>query len=100
MVTERDVEFCSEFMRRPVPKGHSWMNKYFKTRTKRLFLKYFLLFGCTFRFSQHCGEVCTKRYIKKMKRQFNMLKEKYERARAELDFDALERIEKGRCRLN
>lgn len=100
MLTERDTIFCSDFMKNPIPKGEAWMSRYFKTRTKRLFLKYFLTFGCTFRFNHHCGEVCTKRYIKKMKRQFIKLREKHDRAKADLDFDTLERMEKGRCRLD
>lgn len=99
MVTERDLDFSSAFMARQIPKEKSWMSKYFKTRTKRLFLKYFVMFGCTARFCEHSGEVCTLRYIKKMKRQYAILEEKHTKAKNELDFELLAKIEMGKCKL-
>jgi hypothetical protein len=100
MITERDLRFSSDFMHDQLPKEKRWMSRYFKTRTKRLFLKYFCAFGCSTRFCQHSGEICTKRYIKKMKRQFLNLTKKHEDARADFDLEALSRIETGKCKLN
>ena len=100
VIAERDILFCSDFMRKPIPKGDAWMWKYFKTKTKRLFLKYFLIFGCSHRFRQHCGVPCTKRYIKKMQMQFRKIRETRDRAKAEFDLDTLEMVEKGRMRLS
>lgn len=100
MVTERDLVFSSDFMRSPVPKEKSWMAKYFKTKTKRMFLKYFMAFGSTARFTRHCGQVCTKRYVKKMKMQFLKISEKHRRAKEDLDFEMVAKIEMGKCRLN
>lgn len=99
MVTERDSLFSSDFMKQPVPKEKSWMSKYFKTRTKRMFLKYFVAFGCATRFREHSGEACTKRYVKKMKGQFLRLSEKHAEARRNLDFEMVTKIEMGKCRL-
>ena len=63
-------------------------------------MKYFLAFGSTARFCQHSGEVCTKRYVKKMKRQYILLTEKHRKARENFDLDSLEEVEKGRWKLN
>lgn len=100
MITERDIKFSSDFMGEPIGKERKWMTRYFKTKTKKLFLKYFLSFGSTIRFREHCGEVCTKRYLKKMKRQFVMLSERHDEAKTNFDLDALERIEKGKWKLS
>lgn len=98
MITERDLLFSSDFMRL-VPKEKSWMKKYFKTRTKKMFLKYYISFGSATRFREHSGEVCTKRYVKKMKEQFLRLAELHAAARRDMDFDMVAKIEMGRCRL-
>jgi hypothetical protein len=100
MVTERDLDFSSSFMTRQIPKEKSWMMRYFKTRTKRMFLKYFVRFGSTARFCEHSGEVCTVRYIKKMKKQFLVLDARHEKAKNDLDFDLLAKIEMGKCKLS
>jgi hypothetical protein len=100
MITERDLAFSCNFMENPLAKESRWMSKYFKTRTKRMFLKYFDTFGCATRFCQHSGETCTKRYVKKMKRQYISLKKKHECAKAEFDLEALFKIETGRYRLS
>lgn len=99
MTTERDLILISDFMKLPLSKEKKWMIRYFKTRTKRLFLKYFMTFGSIARFCQHSGEVCTKRYVKKMKRQYILLVEKHEKAKADFDLDCLEAVENGRCKL-
>jgi len=100
MVTERDLMFLSDISKLQVPKERSWMSKYFKTKTKRMFLKYFLTFGCDTRFRQHSGEACTKRYLKKMKMQFLKIEASHATARKDLDFEMVAKIEMGRCRLN
>ena len=87
-------------MDRPIPKDKKWMSKYFKTKTKKLFLKYFLAFGSVARFVQHSGERCTKRYVKKMKMEFELLRKRHEKARSDFDLDSLEAMEKGKFRLN
>jgi len=99
MITERDLALVSNFLG-PVSKENKWLMRYFKTRTRRRFLKYYLTFGCVARFCQHSGEVCTKRYVKKMKRQYILLVAKHNRAKADFDLDCLESMEKGKCKLN
>lgn len=76
------------------------MAKYFKTKTRKTFLKYFLAFESTCRFVHHSGERCTKRYVKKMKMQFVLLKKLHDRAKSEFDLEGLEAMEKGKLRLN
>jgi hypothetical protein len=98
-MTERDNLFISDFMSHPLPKEKKWLNRYFKTRTKRLFLKYFIKFDSTIRFCQHTGEFCTTRYLKKMKRQYLAITERHERAKKEMDFEALAEIEGGKYAL-
>ena len=100
MVTERDIMLSSDITKLQIPKDRLWMKKYFKTKTKRKFLKYFLAFGSDTRFRQHSGEACTKRYVKKMKMQFFKIDAKHEAAKKDLDFELLARIEMGRGGLN
>lgn len=100
MITERDIMFSSDMAKLQIPKDRLWMRKYFKTKTKRKFLKYFLAFGSDTRFRQHMGEACTKRYVKKMKMQFMKIEARREAAKKDLDFELLAKIEMGRGRLN
>lgn len=99
MITERDALFVSDFINFPLSKENKWINRYFKTRTRRLFVKYFLKFNSTIRFCQHSGELCTKRYLKKMKMQYLLITEMHSKAKREMNFEALVDIEKGRYAL-
>ena len=91
--------FVSDFMKMPVPKEERWMTRYFKTRTKKLFLKYFLAFGSATRFCQHSGEVCTKRYVKKMKMQFLKIRNLHDKAKTDFDLEFLSKIKVGKIKL-
>ena len=86
----------SDFMMQPLPKEMRWINKYFKTRTKKLFVKYFMIFNSTIRFCQHTGEICTERYLKKMKNQYLSITKRHSEAKKEMDFEALADIERGK----
>lgn len=97
-ISERDAIFLSDFINNPIKKEKRWMTKYFKTKTKKLFLKYFLTFNSANRFKEHCGEACTKRYVKKIKKQFLEIVKKHENAKKNFDLDLLEKIEKGKLK--
>jgi hypothetical protein len=99
MISERDAIFISDFIDNPIEKEKRWMLKYFKTKTKKMFLKYFLIFNNASRFKEHCGEICSKRDVKKIKKQFVVLLEKHDEAKKNFDIDLLEKIEKGKFKL-
>lgn len=64
-----------------------------------MFLKYYSSFESATRFREHSGEVCTKRYVKKMKKQLLVLVKIYDAARKNLDFELIAKMEMGRYRL-
>jgi len=75
------------------------MTKYFKTSVRFAFLKYYLLFNKISRFTEHTGFSCTKRYLKRMKRQYSKLLELHSVAKKNFDFENLAFIEMGKEKL-
>lgn len=86
-------------MDQPVPKDKQWLSKYFKTDVKTAFLKYMLTFGSAFHFMEHTGFRCDLRYVKRMKRLFFLLEDRHEKARSNLDFEAVADLEMGNFRI-
>jgi hypothetical protein len=71
------------------------MTKYFKSDIKKAFLQYFITFGVSHRFCEHTGCFCTVRYLKRMRKRFRQLKMAYNKAREDLDFEMVAKIEMG-----
>lgn len=97
---ERDLKFTSEFMDEPLPQDQLWKTKYFSTRIRGEFLRYYTTFGSAIKFCEHTGFSCTERYLKKMKSELIGLERKHSAAKREFDFEAVAEIEMGMLKLS
>jgi len=100
LITERDLKFTSEFLEDPIPQDQFWMTRYFDTKIRRDFLRYFLTFGSAVRFCEHTGFSCSERYVKKMKSELAKLGRKHSEAKKDLDFELVAEIEMGMLKLS
>ncbi len=93
------MKFVSDFLEEPVPQEQFWLTRYFGTRIRLAFLKYFLTFRGAFHFREHTGFYCSLRYLKNMKRQLVSLERAREKAKKDLDFELVAEIEMGDYKL-
>lgn len=98
--TERDSKFTSEFMDEPIPQDQLWKTKYFSTRIRGEFLRYYTTFGSAIKFCEHTGFPCTERYLKKMKSELAKLEREHSAAKKDLDFELVAEIEMGELKLS
>ena len=83
-----------------IPKEKRYLLKYFRTSVRRTFLKYYLVVRNTDRFTNHTGVPCDKASLWKMVKRFHYLEEQHARAKSNLDFELLAKIETGKFRSN
>lgn len=93
------MRFVSDFMNSPASPEASWMTQYFGGGLGYDFVRYFALFRCSTRFPEHVGRPCSKRWVKRMKSRFLALERERDRARREMDLEALADIEMGKFEL-
>lgn len=82
-----------------VPKEHSFLNKYFKTKVQRTFLKYFYIFRDKKNFVHHTGFVATPSFVTKMAGKFVYLLQEFDSAKKNLDLEKLGLIQKGKFKV-
>jgi len=82
-----------------IPKEFSFLNKYFKTKVQRTFLKYYYIFRDKKNFVHHSGVLATQSFICKMAGKFNYLLKEFESAKKNLNLDKLGAIQKGKFRI-
>lgn len=99
----KDIEFLSgRFLDYEIPKEKRYLLQYFKNDLQRSFLKYYLVFGEVWNFTDHTGYYCTKRFAFKLADRFKRLTKTYEEAKWSLDEEGMaliERIERGKLPL-
>jgi len=96
---QRDLVFLSgDFTF--VPKDKRYLTKYFKTRTQKMFLSYFILFGTYDNFVDHTGIYCQKRYMKILHDKLIVIENAHKIAKQNLDFANLVKIENGEANLH
>lgn len=79
-----------------LPKEKRYLLKYFDTPVQTAWLKYFLLLNDYTHFCDHTGHVCQVRWMKILHEKLNFLESLKAKARAEMDFALLTRIEDGK----
>jgi hypothetical protein len=100
LVKDKDLKLISgSFLENEIYQEKNWLKRYFSSFLQISFLSYFLCFRSHFYFNQHTGIVCSKRYLKKMKKKLCLLESIYEKARSNFDLELLEKIEKGKYKL-
>lgn len=100
MVKDKDLKLVSgNFLEDEISQEKFWLKKYFSSFLQIRFLSYFLTFRSHFYFDRHTGTVCSKRYLKKMKKKLCSLELAYEKAKSNFDLDSLEKLEKGKYKL-
>jgi hypothetical protein len=77
----------------PIPKEHSFLKKYFKTKTQKQFLNYYYVFRDKTFFQEHTGYKATTSFLHKMAGKFDWLMQEYLEAKKNLDLDKLSRIQ-------
>lgn len=96
-MSKEDILFIAgEFESYEIPKEKKYLLKYFTTDIQKYFLKYIFLFGNYKNFVDHTGIYCQERYMKIMWNALQKLQEAHAKAKKEMDFDFLVKIETGK----
>lgn len=86
-----------------LPKEKRYLWKYFHSKMKRAFVKYYLIHNSYYRFRQHTGYYCCKRWIMYVKVKLRKLLIAHEEAKKkalEGDFGPLAEIEAGKYKVD
>lgn len=76
-----------------LPREHSFLKKYFKTKIQKVFLQYYYTFGDNKLFTEHTGYVATKSFLFKMTKKLEWLISEYNVAKKEMDMKKLARLQ-------
>jgi len=79
-----------------VSKEKKYLLKYFDTPVQEAFLKYYLVFGNYTHFCDHTGYFCQVRWLKLLYDKFIKLEALKSKAKQEMDFHLLTRLEDGK----
>lgn len=99
----RDLLFLSGcFFDFEVPKDCRYLLHYFATDIRLAFLRYYMVFRETRNFTDHTGVACSRRFVKRMRREYERLTTAYGSAKASLSEDGLhtlQLLERGKLAL-
>lgn len=99
-VFERNLKFLSLtsdiFI---LPKEHTFLNKYFKTKVQRAFLKYFYVFRASRNFTDHTGHIATNSFLVKLSGKFRYLLQEHEKAKKNFDTEKLALMQRGKFKV-
>jgi hypothetical protein len=82
-----------------IPKEHSFLKKYFKTKVQRAFLFYYYYFREKCNFQDHTGYRATDSFLSKLASKFEWILGEYNTARKNLDFQKVGEIQRRRLKL-
>ena len=82
-----------------IPKERKYLYKYFASDAQQHFVKYYLTFGNFTRFAEHTGFRFEKRWLRYLKGRLLKLMEAHKKAKEDLDFETLTKIESGQYNL-
>lgn len=82
-----------------IPKEHSWIKRYFKTKIQSRFLKYFYTMRCTKNFVDHTGNVTNVPNLSKLSNKFYFLMNMYDEAKKNLDLELVSKITSKKVRM-
>jgi hypothetical protein len=90
---EKNIIFINQnYERFQIPKEYSFLKKYFNTKPQRDFLKYYFVMKDERHFSTHTGHAAHFSFVSKMKSKFNYFMEMYEKAKKDMDFETLTKL--------
>lgn len=100
---KRDLNFISGlFFTYRIPKGKSYLLKYFTGPLQVAFLKYYCVTGKVTNFTNHTGYYCSERLAYRFQNRYHRLIEIYDTAKSSLTEEGMQTIdliESGRFRL-
>ena len=70
------------------------MLNYFRRGIQRQFLFYFYVFNNYWYFQDHTGYICSRRWLKKLKKKYKMLELVYDKLKSEFNDTSLELLAK------
>lgn len=76
-----------------LPKEHSFLKKYYKTRIQKAFLQYYYTFGNHNLFTEHTGWIANKSFLWKMANKFEWLMSEYNTAKQNMDMKKLAKLQ-------
>lgn len=82
-----------------MPREKLYLLKYFDTPIQEAFIKYFLLFGDYKNFVDHTGLYCQMRWLKLLKKKYDILEAMRKKARDEIDLFLISQIETGKYKI-
>lgn len=90
---EKNVHFINQnYERFQIPKEFSFLKKYFSTKPQKAFLKYYFVMREEKFFSRHTGHAAHSSFVNKMKSKFNYFMNMYDKAKKEMDFETLTKL--------
>jgi hypothetical protein len=82
-----------------IPKDHSFLKKYFKTKVQRQFLYYYYYFHDWKNFTNHTGIRADRSFLNKLCNKFEWILGEYTKARKNLDLKRMGAIQMRQIRL-
>lgn len=90
---EKNVAFINQnYERFQIPKEFSFLKKYFKTKPQKAFLRYYFIMRDGRYFSRHTGHAANASFVSKMKSKFNYFMNMYEKAKVDMDFETITKL--------
>lgn len=90
----RDAVFISgKFLDFDIPKEKRYLLNYFRNELQRAFLRYYMMFGDLWNFTDHTGYYCTKRLAFRLAERYKRLVDFYDKTKAMLTEESMEIIE-------
>jgi hypothetical protein len=95
-----DLTFISgDFLKDCLPRDKQYLYNYFKTDIQICFVRYIHTFGNHTYFAEHTGCPCTRRNLQILTAKLHGIEDAHRKAKSRMDFDLLEKIEKGKFKL-
>ncbi len=82
-----------------LPKEHSFLYKYFKTKVQRAFLKYYYVFKERNNFTDHTGHIATPSFLSKLAGKFHYLLQEYDKSKKEFNTERLALMQRGKFKV-
>lgn len=95
---EQNMKFLQgDFRNFTIPKEHKFLYKYFKNKLQKSFLEYCYVMSSenAYFFQDHTGNKITNSFVYKLVQKIKALLYLYEKAKNEIDFDTLKKLERG-----
>jgi len=82
-----------------IPKEHSFLKKYFKTKVQKVFLNYFYCMRDYRNFVDHTGVFATVSFLQRLAHKFEYLMNEYVSAKSNMDLDRINNLAQKKFRI-